>query len=77
MDYNISGNEVLSMSDFKSNISESCKECVVREFQEISNNQLIFTQKILDSQNVLIKILIIILGVIALGGEVMKSLNLL
>lgn len=54
-------------------ISENCRECVIQGYEVIFKNQLEFTQKVIDSDKGLIRLLVIILGVVAVGAEVMKA----
>lgn len=56
----------------KNNLSDNCKECVTSEFQELSKSVIAFSDSIIKSLIAENRILIIILGVVAVGSEVMK-----
>lgn len=54
------------------NLSDNCKECVTQEFQDLSKSVLSFSDGVIKGLMVENRLLIIILGVVAVGAEVMK-----
>ena len=53
-------------------LSDNCKECVTGEFKELSKSVISFSDSIIKSLIAENRILILILGVVAVGSEVMK-----
>lgn len=55
---------------------ESCQDCVVNNFQKITEVYVSTLQKVIDGQYGVIKILIIILGLVCVGAEALKGFGI-
>jgi len=58
--------------DERVNLSDSCKECITQEFQDLSKSVIAFSDGVIRGLMAENRLLVIILGVVAVGAEVMK-----